>query len=143
MKLLAEKATTPAAANNRRKRLIQILDHAIALDWIKSNPAKATKPYKVSGDGFHTWDEGEIKRFFEVHELGSLAHKAVTLMLYTGAARVDVVKFGPWNIKQTPDGPRFEYRRQKTIKSNGVLISIPLHPDLEAVLSECESDRHI
>ncbi|MGV0820808.1 tyrosine-type recombinase/integrase [Martelella sp. AMO21009] len=141
MKILAEKSDTPAAANNLRKRLIQLLDHAIALDWIKANPARLVKPYKMEGGGFHTWDEGEIARFFEVHEPGTMAHTAVTIMLYTGAARVDAVKLGAWNIKQTPEGDRFEYRRQKTIKSNGVLISIPLHPDLAEVLATCPGDR--
>ena len=141
MKILAEKADTPAAANNLRKRLMQLLDHAIALDWISTNPARLVKPYKLDGSGFHTWDEGEIARFFQVYEPGTMAHMAVTLMLYTGAARVDAVKLGPWNLKQSADGPRFEYRRQKTLKSNGVLISIPLHPDLAEVLSASADDR--
>lgn len=137
MAILAEKADTPAAANNLRKRLAQLLDHAIALDWIKTNPARLVKPYKIDGSGFHTWDEGEIARFFEVHEPGTLAHRAVTLMLYTGAARVDAVKLGPWNIK---DG-RIEYRRQKTIRSNGQLVSIPVHADLAEVLADLPNDR--
>jgi integrase len=137
MGFLAEKAETPSAANNLRKRLGQLLDHAIALDWIKTNPARLTKPYKITGEGFHAWDEGEIARFFEVHSPGTLAHLAVTLMLYTGAARVDAVKLGPMNIK----AGRLEYRRQKTAKTNGVLVSIPLHPDLPGVLATCPSDR--
>lgn len=137
MHILAEKADTPSAANNLRKRFAQLLDHAVALDWIKSNPVRLVKPYKTSGEGFHAWDEGEIARFFEVHEAGTLAHTAVALMLYTGAARVDAVKLGPWNLK---DG-RVEYRRQKTIKSNGVLVSIPMHPDLADVLATLPDDR--
>jgi integrase len=137
MAFLAEKAETPSAANNLRKRLGQLLDHAIALDWIKANPARLTKAYKISGEGFHAWDEGEIARFFDVHEPGTMAHRAVTLMLYTGAARVDAVKLGPMNLK----GERLEYRRQKTAKTNGVLVSIPLHPDLAEVLATCPSDR--
>lgn len=137
MDFLAEKAETPAAANNLRKRLGQLLDHAIALDWIKSNPARLTKAYKITGEGFHAWDEGEIARFFEVHPPGTLAHLAVTLMLYTGAARVDAVKLGPMNIK----AGRLEYRRQKTAKTNGVLVSIPLHPDLSEVIATCPADR--
>jgi integrase len=137
MRFLAEKAETPSAANNLRKRLAQLLDHAIALDWIKSNPARLTKPYRIAGDGFHTWDEGEIARFFEVHEPGTMAHLAVTLMLYTGAARVDAVKLGPMSLK----GDRIEYRRKKTIKTNGVLVSIPVHPDLGQVLAHCAKDR--
>jgi integrase len=137
MGFLAEKAETPFAANNLRKRLGQLLDHAMGLEWIKTNPAKTTKAYKVAPGGFHAWDEGEIARFFEVHPPGTLAHLAVTLMLYTGAARVDAVKLGPMNLK----GERLQYRRQKTAKTNGVLVSIPLHPDLAEVLATCPADR--
>lgn len=137
MAIFAEKADTPAAANNLRKRLAQLLDHAIALDWIKVNPARLVKPYRTEGGGYHTWDEGEIARFFEVHEPGTLAHRAVTLMLYTGAARVDAVALGPWNMK----GDRIEYRRQKTIRSNGQMVSIPVHPDLADVLADLPDDR--
>jgi integrase len=136
-KMLAEKANTPAAANNLRKRLIQLLDHAVSLDWRSDNPARTTKPYKMTGTGFHSWDEREIARFFEVHEPGSLAHRAATLMLNTGAARVDAVRLGPWNIKVD----RLEYRRQKTARSNGVLVSIPIHRNLAAVLATLPDDR--
>lgn len=137
MEALAIKADTPGAANNLRKRLIQIFDHAVALEWIKANPVKLTKAYRLSGDGFHTWDEGEIARFFQVYEPGTLAHRAVTLMLYTGAARSDAVKLGWRSIRDD----RIEYRRQKTLRSNGVLVSIPIHPDLAAVLETCPRDR--
>ncbi|MEM9763043.1 MAG: tyrosine-type recombinase/integrase [Pseudomonadota bacterium] len=137
MRILAEKADTPHAANILRKRLAQLMDHAIALDWRPDNPVRATKPYKTQDGGFHTWDEGEIARFFEVHKPGTLPHRAVTLMLYTGAARVDAVKLGPWNIK----GDRIEYRRQKTRRTGSVLVSIPPHPDLIAVLAALPDDR--
>lgn len=135
--LLAAEADTPAAANNFRKRLIQLLDYAVALEWRTDNPARATKPYKIASEGFHTWTEAEIAKFIRVHPQGTEAHTVMTLMLYTGAARVDAVQLGPWNIK---DG-RFQYRRQKTKKSNGQLISIPLHPDLAAVLVTLAPDR--
>ena len=126
IKLLAEKASTPTRANKLRKRLVQLLDHAIDLGWRTDNPAKTVRPYKVESPGYHTWDEGEIDRFLEVHQRGSVAYLAMTIMLYTGAAKVDAVKLGPGNIK---DG-RIEYIRQKTKRSNGQLVSIPLHPIL-------------
>ena len=78
----------------------------------------------MTGDGFHTWTEDEIARFFEVHPAGSTAHLAMTLMLYTGAARVDAVRLGWQNVK---DG-RLAYRRQKTQRSGGELIDIPCIP---------------
>ncbi|WP_338469266.1 tyrosine-type recombinase/integrase [Roseobacter fucihabitans] len=73
-----------------------------------------------------------MARFYEAHPLGSPAHICMTLMLYTGAAKVDAVKLGPANIK---DG-RIEYRRQKTKKNpSGVLISLPIHPALATALA--------
>jgi hypothetical protein len=39
--LVAEKAETPTAANNLRKRLIRLKDFAIALDWRGDNPAQS------------------------------------------------------------------------------------------------------
>lgn len=135
--ILAKKADTPAAANNLRKRLNQLLDFAVSLDWITANPARLTKAYKVQGGGFHTWSEAEIARFFGVYAPGTMAHRAVTLMLYTGAARVDAVALGPMNIR----AGRLEYRRQKMQGRDGMLISIPMHPDLAAVLADLPKDR--
>ena len=120
-----------------RKRLIQLLDFAISLDWRGDNPARATKPFRVGSEGFHTWNEDELAQFFKTHKPGTLAHTAVTLMLYTGAARVDAVKLGPENIRNG----KIEYKRQKTRRSGGVLVSIPIHPDLAEVLARLPTDR--
>lgn len=135
--ILAERAETPTAANNLRKRLIQLLDFAIAQDWRLGNLAKATKPYRISGEGFHTWDETEIAKFFSVHRAGTLPHLAVTLMLYTGAARSDVVRLGPDSLRND----RIRYRRLKTERSGGVVISLPIHPDLRQVIATLPNDR--
>lgn len=137
MSILAKKAETPSAANNLRKRLAQLLDHAIALEWIETNPARLVKPYRTEAGGFKAWDETEISRFFEAFPFETLPHRAVVLMLYTGAARVDAVKLGPWNVK----GQRIQYRRQKTSRSGGVMVDIPIHPDLAEVLRTLPDDR--
>ena len=62
-----------------------------------------------------------------------MAHTAMTLMLYTGAARTDAVALGWGNIK----GNRLQYRRQKTANNGGVLINIPIHSELRSVLDIC------
>jgi integrase len=129
-KILEDKAATPVAANKLRHRLIVLLDLAIEMEWIENNPAQVVKPMKVKTTGFHTWTEGEIEKYLAFHERGTMPHTAMMLMLYTGAARVDVVKLGWSNVS---DG-RLEYVRQKTRSSNGMAISMPIHPSLAAVL---------
>lgn len=139
--VMAKKFDTPNAANNMRKRLSQLLDLAVKLEWITANPVKQTKAFKVEGGGHHTWTEIEISKLFNFHVVGSRAHLAVSQMLYTGAARVDVVKLGQFSIKQANEDDRIEYRRQKARKSNGQLVSIPLPPDLLDVLAKCENSN--
>ncbi|MFU8863265.1 MAG: tyrosine-type recombinase/integrase [Rhodobacterales bacterium] len=134
--ILAAKSETPSAANNLRDRLRAIMDFAVDLEWRKENPVKTVKPLKVRSKGFHTWSEEEIQKFYDKHEFGTLAHTAMTLMLYTGAARVDVVKLGRGNVS----GNRIRYRRQKTEDNGGVLIDIPIHHQLQAVLDALPTD---
>lgn len=50
---------------------------------------------------------------------------------------MDAVALGPWNIK----GKRIQYRRQKTKRSNGMLVSIPIHDDLMEVIEALPDDR--
>lgn len=127
----AELAETPQMANKTLKRLSQMMDLAVRLEMRTDNPVKAVEHFKINSGGFHPWDEGEIARFFDVHESGTPAFLAMTLMLYTGAARCDAVKMGWGNVR----AERLEYRRQKTRKNpNGILVSIPIHEFLETAL---------
>ncbi len=128
--LLAEKSETPSAANNLRDRLKTLLDLAIDLGWRTDNPVTTVRPLKTMSYGFHTWTEQEVKRYYATYPAGTLAHTAMTLMLYTGAARSDAVKLGWRNVS---DG-RIRYRRRKTERAVDVEIDIPIHPHLQAVL---------
>lgn len=134
--ILARMADRPAAANNLRKRLIPVFRLAIKLGWHSVNPAEIAEPIKYHSKGLHPWSEEEIERFYAVHKQGSVAHTAMTLMLWTGVARADVVKLGWFSIKQTADGERLQYTRQKTGRmKNSVLVSVPLSAALRDVLS--------
>lgn len=115
--------------------LIPIFKLAIKLKWLAVNPAELADPIAYHAKGHHTWSEDEIARFYEVHKLGTVAHTAMMLMLWTGAARADVVKLGWFSIKTTPEGERLQYTRQKTGRmKNAVLISLPIARELRAVL---------
>ncbi|MEM6624628.1 MAG: tyrosine-type recombinase/integrase [Pseudomonadota bacterium] len=134
--LMADKAEKPTAANRRRKVLGMLLDHAISLGWRTDNPARNAKPYKIKSTGYHTWTEDEIGRFYARHEPGTTEHTAMTLMLYTGAARIDAVRLGWGNVSSG----RISYRRQKTAKQSQVRVDIPIHPELARVLDALPRD---
>lgn len=134
--ILDRKIDTPEAANNLRDRLNALMNLAIDLEWRKDNPMLNVKAFPSSSRGFHTWTEVEIERFYSVHEFGTTAYKAMTLMLNTGAAPCDVVKLGPDNIQ---DG-RIQYRRQKTARQSGILVDLPIHPQLQRVLDDLPGD---
>lgn len=132
MGMMAEKAETPNAANFTLRMMRQLLSHAVDLEMIDVNPARDIKRFAVGGDGHHTWTDAEIEAFYSFHPHGTVAHTAMTLMLYTGAARSDAVRLGWGNL----EGERVSYKRQKT----GQRVDIPIHPDLDLVLADLPRD---
>ena len=130
--LLAQKADTPAAANALRGMLGILMRLAVGLGWRRDNPVREAPRYATKPGGYHTWTEAEITQYLAVHPPGTTAHAAMTIMLYSGAAKVDAVALGPDNVV----GGRLRYRRQKTARRSEVVIDIPVHPALRAVLDD-------
>lgn len=130
-RLMAEKSDRPGAANNLLRMFRLILGYAVEMELLEINPAMGVKKYSTKGDGFYTWTEEDIQKFYAYHEPDSTAALAMTLMLYTGASRADVVKLGPGNVQ----AGRFQYSRQKMETRDGVLVDIPLNPALVDKLS--------
>jgi integrase len=124
--IIVAKGNTPEAANNLLKVLRHLLDHAVATGMIRSNPAAGVKKFRTEGDGFHTWTEDEVARFVVHHPIGSRAHLALALLLYTGQRRSDVVRMG-W---QHARGNKIAVRQEKT---NTPLL-IPIVPALADAL---------
>lgn len=126
--LMGKMADTPAAAQNLKKRLSQLFDFAILMNWRKDNPTKPVKAPKSKGGGFHTWTEEEIEKFEDHWPIGTRERLALCLLLYTAQRRSDVIRMGPQHVK---DG-RIRVRQQKTDE----LLWIPMHPILkEAILA--------
>lgn len=133
--IMAKLADTPSAANNTLRALRMLMRTALDLEWRQDDPTLGVRKYRT-GAGFHTWTEAEIVQFYDHHAPGSIEHTAMTLMLYTGAARSDAVRLGWQNVREG----RIEYRRQKMRSRGGVLIAVPIHPALSAVLDALPRD---
>ncbi|MFC3705650.1 tyrosine recombinase XerC [Devosia honganensis] len=118
---------TPSAANNLLDRLRILMKLAMDDEWRQDDPTYRVSGFKVSGEGFHTWSEDEIAKYCQVYPPGSSARLAMTLMLYTGQRRSDMVKMGWQHI----EGNRIRVRQIKT----DAMLSIGLHPVLAAELA--------
>jgi hypothetical protein len=70
--------------------------------------------------GFHTWILEEIECFEQRHPLGSKAHLTMTLIIYCGGRRGDVVARG----RQHTRNRRLRYTQNKNSRRNPVVVDI-------------------
>jgi integrase len=128
-------ADTPAAANNWLKCIRVLLDFAVDMEYVPHNVAreKVERLRPKAAGGWRSWHEHEIAAYLEYHwPPGMLPHRVMTLALYTGAARIDLVGLGWQNVA----GERIRYQRQKTIRhEDPVWIDLPIAPPLAEVLA--------
>ncbi|KER36183.1 tyrosine-type recombinase/integrase [Sphingobium indicum] len=123
-KMMADMLPHRTAANMLRKRLKALMQFAIRQGMAKVNPVDATRPFKVDGNGFHTWSEEEIAAYEATHKLGSMARLAFDLLLFTGQRGGDVRLLGPGHVRDK----RITLTQEKT----GVTVSLPVLPPLAA-----------
>jgi integrase len=133
-----EFADVPGEAANWLKAMRALFAYALDIEEIKVDPtARVAKLAPAHREGFRTWSEDEIDIYLGCHRPPTIAHTTFVLALYTGAARADLVRLGPANVR---DGV-LHYRRVKTAKTGGPLISVPILPPLAAVLDTLPGDR--
>lgn len=118
------------AANAYLKAIRPLFKFAMSEGYITSNPCIGVSAVKTQKGGFHTWTIEEVARFEDHYELGTMAHLALRIFLYTGLRRGDAVKLGRQHIKSGI----MELRPQKTSKSTGVLVTLPILPPLQEAL---------
>jgi integrase len=65
---------------------------------MKSNPARDVRRIQYETEGFHTWTDEEFAQFEARHPLGTKAHLALALLLYTGTRRSDMLTLGRQHV---------------------------------------------
>ncbi len=88
------KAPFPEGANNRVKALRHLFKWAVRHEHMRSNPARDVEYLHKASTGHHTWTVEEVEQFERRHPVGTKARFALTLLLYTGVRRSDVVLLG-------------------------------------------------
>jgi site-specific recombinase XerD len=129
-------------AGNNLRRVLRLVfkfavDHNIRSDDPTAGVSSLKRPRAQKSDGFRTWTENDIETFITKHPLGTRAHLALCLLLYTGQRRSDVVKFGPKSIKGRYDPSDFTGRKLTlTQQKTGKALTLPIHPVLAEVLAK-------
>ena len=126
------KLAFPGAANNRIKALRMVFRWAVQpnVELMPSNLARDVPLFKTKGDGFHTWTIDEVRAFAKRHPLGTKAHLALGLMLFTGVRRSDVVKLGRQMVR---DG-WLHFTEKKNDQAKPKLRQLPVLPALKHII---------
>jgi integrase len=93
------KADRPGAANNRRKWLSAMFSWAVENSLMRMNPAREIRRIRYASDGFHAWTVEEVHQFERRHTVGTKARLALSLLLFLGVRRGDVVTLGRQHVK--------------------------------------------
>jgi integrase len=133
--LMAAQADKPESANQLRKVLRAMMQHAVDTGMRADDPTRDVKVIRLKGNtGFHSWTEPEIARFEAHFPIGSKARLAHALLLYTGQRRSDAVGMGRQHIDK--DGA-IHVRQIKT----GANLVIPIHSTLRAIIDATPSEH--
>jgi integrase len=127
VRLIAERAEQPGAANGLRMALRVMMKHAIDIGLRADDPTREVRAVRVRTDGHHSWTDDEIAQFERHHAIGSRARLVLALLLYTGQRRGDVIRMGAQHIREGS----LHIKQQKT----GAELIIPVHPTLAAIIA--------
>ncbi|WP_291733737.1 site-specific integrase [Leisingera sp. F5] len=127
-----EMTDRPEAANSMVKALRQLYRFALRYDHHEDNPAEKVEYLKGNADGFHSWSLEEIEKFEECHPVGTPARLALTLALYTGQRRADLVKLGKQHVRNG----WLIFTQHKGRNRNPVRMEIPIIPALQQTIDQ-------
>jgi integrase len=121
------------AARGWLRAIRALMKYAVEIGLRDDNPATDVKLPSQKTDGYHSWTDAEIEQFEAYHRPGTRARLALTLLLYTGQRRSDVIRMGRQHIR---DGV-VHVRQQKT----GIELAIPIHATLAAIIAETPANH--
>lgn len=133
-----ENADRPHAVNDALKALRGLFAWGLLAGHVRTNPAREVPYIRAATAGWHTWTIEEVRQFEGRWAVGTTARLALALLLYTGQRKADVVALGPQHVA----AGWIRYRPQKTARSTGRVIEIPMLPELQRIV-EATTTGHL
>jgi integrase len=128
------RADRPEAANNRLRRLRRIFAWALETDLagVNANPAREVPLLRPNrAGGFPCWSQSDIERFEARHPVGSRPRLALSLLIYTGVRRSDVVRLGKQHVR----GGTLRFLQHKGRNRSPITLELPILPALHDVIA--------
>ncbi len=129
--MMDKRGDTPSAAQNYVRMIRLLMRFAIERGWRDDDPTAAVRTTRKKTDGFRSWTDADIAKFEERWHLGTRAHLALSLLLYTGQRRSDVVRMG----RQHLSGKLIHIEQKKTRER----LMIPIHKKLQTALAKVDA----
>jgi integrase len=126
------KAGAPGAANNRRKYLSAMFGWAVEAGLVATNPVRDVRRIRYASEGFYTWSVEDVRRFEAKHGVGTKARLALSLLLFTGVRRGDLVCLGRQHVR---DG-WLRFVPRKTRYKRHSLSEKPILPELATIIAQ-------
>lgn len=126
LKLRDQRAEFPESANGLIKALRQVFAFGVEYEHCTSNPAKDVEYINAGGEGFHAWTISEVELYEIAHPVGTKARLAMSVLLFTGQRRGDVITFGRQHLKNG----WLQFTQQKT----GKKMEIPVLFELQRII---------
>jgi integrase len=124
----------PEAANGMLKALRQVFECAISYGLHDRNPAKLVPYLHNHSQGHLAWEDEQIVAYERTHPLGTMARLAMSLALFTGQRKGDLIRLGPKHIRVRNGVEGLHFTQQKNRKRNPVDLWVPILPELRAIL---------
>jgi integrase len=121
------------AARDWLKAIRALMKYAVEYGLREDNPATGVKLPNQKTDGYHSWTDAEIEQFKAHHGPATTARLALSLLLYTGQRRGDVIRLGRQHIREG----FVHFRQQKT----GIELAIPIHAKLAMIIAETPANH--
>jgi site-specific recombinase XerD len=127
-----------AAQINWLKALRHLFKFAIEQGEMSVDPTTGMKPVREGGKsmGYMTWKPPQVDQYRAKHPVGTMARVALELMLNIAARRTDSYQIGRPHMSFNSEiqANVLTWRPQKTARSTGKVLSIPVLPFLQEAL---------
>ena len=132
---MASKVDRPGACHNFHRAVRKLAKYCIKVKLLAEDPTKDIELPKLDPNGRRAWSDEHIAMYERRWPIGSMERLALALALYLALRREDLIVIGAQHIENGV----LHFCPQKTQRSTGVVLAIPIHPELASILDATSS----